>query len=205
MHPVRLGKRAHRIVQPFFTVLLFIGCFSANAPAVAAVVPSQSCYSYVHMVYGYGSWCQPTEAGAMRAAQDVAIGCASYSGGLTICYDAYEVVRTDPWSVVPGSWNLSRQVQTRIPVRRLIDGVTRHHQLRCIRRPDIVAGLLPEWLLDSGGSIYGIPRLAEADLHRWRAAAATTATATTTTTTARDGLSDSRTPAGRRRRLYPNA
>jgi len=119
MHRVRLSKRAHRFVQSCFTILLFMGCFSVSTPVAALEVPALGGYASGD-AGGYYS----TEAPVMQAAQRVAVGCANYSGGLTICYDPYEIVDVPSWSSDPGTaWQWWRWVQTRTPVRRLMDGV----------------------------------------------------------------------------------
>jgi hypothetical protein len=51
------GKRAHRFIQPFFTLLLLIGCFSASTPSVANEVPASGGY------YAPASQVGPFESG----------------------------------------------------------------------------------------------------------------------------------------------
>ena len=104
-------------VDSFFSILMFIGCFSAATIAAAAEIPAGGGYSSVLAGGDY-----QTEAEVMVGFQTVAVGCANYSGGLTICYDAYEVVSIPPWSDF-GDWAWSRIVETRIPVRRTVNGI----------------------------------------------------------------------------------
>ena len=96
---------------------MFIGCFSAATIAAAAEIPAGGGYSSVLAGGDY-----QTEAEVMVGFQTVAVGCANYSGGLTICYDAYEIVSIPPWSDF-GDWAWSRIVETRIPVRRTVNGI----------------------------------------------------------------------------------
>ena len=104
-------------VDSFFSILMFIGCFSAATIAAAAEIPAGGGYSSVLAGGDY-----QTEAEVMVGFQTVAVGCANYSGGLTICYDAYEIVSIPPWSDF-GDWAWSRIVETRIPVRRTVNGI----------------------------------------------------------------------------------
>lgn len=122
----------------WLTILVLIGCFSAATPA-AAVVPALGGYAST----GYSVYVA-TEAMVMDGAQNVAVGCTDYSGGLTICYDAYEVVNATPWSVL-GTWQWGRQVQTRIPVRRTTDGINWSTDYQYTNFPIILTYFCPYW------------------------------------------------------------
>lgn len=114
-----ISIHASNAIQSICRLFLLITLLVSSPVVLAGQVPATGGYGSVTI--GFSGY-YPTEAEAMETLQVVGIGCANYSGGLTICWDRFEVVNITPWDVW-GEWAWTRIVDTRIPRRHSTDGL----------------------------------------------------------------------------------